>query len=293
MNILIMFFFYSFIGWILEVGYAFYKKGRFINRGFLFMPFVPIYGLSAIFLHASVYSLFYTFDPLNIVHLLTVFVMIGIISTSLELLGGALLLKLFEIRWWDYSHLPYNFKGFVALKFSLLWSIVGMILFAFLHHLIVNPYIDSLSFETKSLIAAPLVFIFVLDWTYAVVSLINVKKYIHELKNNVETIFEKSETLSSSLQPEKLKTLRANLHILVKQFRRHEYVSFIRSKIEQIKLQVTDIEKHSEETREPVDRLKRISNKLSKFRLFKVFPEIKVAIKNKRKDHVDNGKNNQ
>ena len=40
-----IFFLYAFLGWCSEVVFAAVKTGKFVNRGFLFGPVCPIYGL--------------------------------------------------------------------------------------------------------------------------------------------------------------------------------------------------------------------------------------------------------
>ena len=44
---IISFFIYSFIGWCCEVVYCSIPKKRFVNRGFMFGPYLPIYGSGA------------------------------------------------------------------------------------------------------------------------------------------------------------------------------------------------------------------------------------------------------
>ena len=46
-NIILLFFAYAFIGWCIEVTLKFFQFHRFINRGFLTGPWLPIYGSGA------------------------------------------------------------------------------------------------------------------------------------------------------------------------------------------------------------------------------------------------------
>jgi Predicted membrane protein len=41
---------YSFMGWIIEVIYRSITQRKFVNAGFLFGPFIPIYGFGALFI---------------------------------------------------------------------------------------------------------------------------------------------------------------------------------------------------------------------------------------------------
>ena len=44
----LLFFLYSFCGWCWEVFLYLVKERRFVNRGFLFGPILPIYGFGAV-----------------------------------------------------------------------------------------------------------------------------------------------------------------------------------------------------------------------------------------------------
>ena len=44
--IIFVFIIYSFIGWIIEKLYSFYKKNTFKNEGFLYGPLKPMYGVA-------------------------------------------------------------------------------------------------------------------------------------------------------------------------------------------------------------------------------------------------------
>jgi len=39
---------YAFFGWLVEVAYRSATQRRFVNAGFLFGPFVPLYGMGAL-----------------------------------------------------------------------------------------------------------------------------------------------------------------------------------------------------------------------------------------------------
>ena len=45
---LTFFFIYCFFGWIFESTYVSAKTGRFVNRGFLRLPLLPLYGTGAV-----------------------------------------------------------------------------------------------------------------------------------------------------------------------------------------------------------------------------------------------------
>ncbi|MGN0171056.1 MAG: hypothetical protein ACI39H_09905 [Lachnospiraceae bacterium] len=106
---------YAFLGWCTEVSYAALDTGRFVNRGFLNGPVCPIYGCGVVI----VVSLL---TPLK-ENLAILFIGSVILTTLLELLVGWGLETLFHHHWWDYSMYPFNFKGYICLKFSILWGL--------------------------------------------------------------------------------------------------------------------------------------------------------------------------
>ena len=46
-NLILLFFTYAFLGWCIEVTLKYFQFHRFINRGFLTGPWLPIYGSGA------------------------------------------------------------------------------------------------------------------------------------------------------------------------------------------------------------------------------------------------------
>ena len=112
---MLMFFFYGFIGWIVEVIYYGVTEGRFINRGFLNGPLCPVYGL-------GFYGVIWAFAPL--VHSVPLlFFGSATVATTVELIAGVILYQIFHLRWWDYSEYKYNLHGFICVRFYLYWGL--------------------------------------------------------------------------------------------------------------------------------------------------------------------------
>lgn len=122
---LIFFFIYCFFGWIWECCYVSVRKRKWVNRGFLHGPFLPIYGSGAIVILLS------TIAVKDIVPL--VFLLGMTASTILEFCTGCCMEKLFGVRYWDYSNLPLNFKGHICFFISLAWGGFSIILVCFIH----------------------------------------------------------------------------------------------------------------------------------------------------------------
>ena len=54
--LILSFILYAFIGWIYEVILEFYYGNGFVNRGFLFGPYLPVYGFGALLILLLLYK---------------------------------------------------------------------------------------------------------------------------------------------------------------------------------------------------------------------------------------------
>lgn len=117
---------YSFLGFLLETVFSFLLKGRLESRKcFLLSSLCPVYGLGAIAILISTRR-FRKNIPLTFIT--------GIIAaTTVELLTDLFYRKILNSPFWDYSNQPFNFKGSVCLKFSLIWGILTLALVYFVH----------------------------------------------------------------------------------------------------------------------------------------------------------------
>lgn len=115
-NLIYFFVFYSFAGWCLEVLYYFKNERRFVNRGFLYGPFCPIYGFGVLFLVVFLDNYKH--------NIFALFFLACFFTTVLEYITGFVLEKAFKTKWWDYTDDPFNIHGRVCLLYSLLWELV-------------------------------------------------------------------------------------------------------------------------------------------------------------------------
>lgn len=122
---LLFFFFYCIIGWAWESGYVSLKSQSLVNRGFLYGPWLPIYGFGAL-------SILLATLPVR-EHLPLVFLLGMLSSTALEYMTGAAMEKLFHMRYWDYSDQPLNVNGYICLPVSLAWGCFSILLIRLIH----------------------------------------------------------------------------------------------------------------------------------------------------------------
>lgn len=117
------FFICSFIGWLLEVAYAFSVYGTFVDRGFLRGPICPIYGYGAVIMVLITDWI----KNKKITNSLIIFAIVAVIATVLEYIASYFLELVFNLRWWDYTGYFLNINGRVCLIFSIFFGIAGVI----------------------------------------------------------------------------------------------------------------------------------------------------------------------
>ena len=114
----LFFFLYSFLGWIWESGYVSLREKRWMNRGFLNGPLLPIYGFGAVFI--LLFTLPVAANPL------LVFLMGMAGATLMEYVTGSFLENTFHVRYWDYSMYRWNLHGHICLTASLFWGLFSL-----------------------------------------------------------------------------------------------------------------------------------------------------------------------
>lgn len=122
---ILFFFIYSMIGWIWESCFVSLKKKQWVNRGFMHGPVLPIYGTGAIGVLVCTIGVR---DSIPAIFLLG---MVG--ATILEYVTGVCMEQLFQMRYWDYSHQKYNFKGYICLRSSIGWGLFSILLVRGIH----------------------------------------------------------------------------------------------------------------------------------------------------------------
>lgn len=182
-TLFIYFFIYSILGWCVEMIYCRICQKKWVDRGFLFGPYCPIYGFGAI---AAIVA----FEPL-LNHWLWVFVLASIGATILEYIVSYVLEKLFGATWWDYSHLPFNLNGRVCLLNSVEFGLLALVVLYF-----VQPGIASLvgmiPLEYIHYIVTGLLIILVIDFMSTLNAIVNLKEKLQYLQSLGEKIREKA-----------------------------------------------------------------------------------------------------
>lgn len=154
----LLFFLVSFFGWVWEVCIYLVREKQFVNRGILTGPWLPVYGAGALLLYFLLRRQRRRPLPVFIVSLS--------VCSLLEYATGYLLLKMWGIRWWDYSGMPLNLDGHICLMSCLMFGIGGVFLMAVLLPLYTAVY-DRLPPKTRLAASIAFLVLFIMDAAYS------------------------------------------------------------------------------------------------------------------------------
>ena len=122
---LTFFYIYCFCGWIFESTYVSLKKHHFVNRGFLRLPMLPLYGTGAVMM------LWVSLPVKN--NLFLVYCSGVVAATLLEYVTGYVMERLFKVRYWDYSNQKFNLHGYICLSSSIAWGFLTIFMTEVIH----------------------------------------------------------------------------------------------------------------------------------------------------------------
>ena len=118
-QIFLFFFIYCFLGWIFESTYVSVMERKLTSRGFLRGPVIPIYGFGAMII-------VFATTPFR-GNYLAEYVAGAVAATLFELLVGMTMEAIFKVKYWDYSHKPFQYKGYICLESSLCWGLLSVV----------------------------------------------------------------------------------------------------------------------------------------------------------------------
>lgn len=197
-DICLYFMFYAVIGWCIEVIYATVNKGIFVNRGFLNGPLCPIYGIGATIVIICL-------TPLND-NFLLLFIGSFLLTSILEFLTGLILELIFNQKWWDYTNQPFNIKGYVCLKFSLMWGLACVFVMR-----IVQPFINKMILKVPDKITVIIIITFFatlfVDITITVIALSKLHLHIRLVNELDKMLTSVSDSIGSKISEHTLESM--------------------------------------------------------------------------------------
>lgn len=116
-SLVLMFFIFSFVGWLWEVNLHLLSSGRFVNRGILQGPWLPIYGSGCVMILLLLYRL--RRKPLK--EFAATVVLCGIV----EYFTSYFMEMIYHTRWWDYSGYFLNLNGRICAEGLFVFGVGG------------------------------------------------------------------------------------------------------------------------------------------------------------------------
>lgn len=122
---MLIFYVYCFLGWCFETAVVSIQQRRFVNRGFIRGPMLPLYGTGAV-------VILFVALPLR-AHPVLLFICGMIAATLLEYVTGWAMETLFKVKYWDYSTHKLQYKGRICMQSSLAWGALSLLLVRLIH----------------------------------------------------------------------------------------------------------------------------------------------------------------
>ncbi|MBR2417153.1 MAG: putative ABC transporter permease, partial [Clostridia bacterium] len=214
----LLFFFYSAAGWLLESIYCSIGEKRIINRGFLTGPLCPIYGTAALVMTILIYNPFK--DKPLIIFLLGI-----VLCDIVEYITSYIMEKLFSARWWDYTYEFMNIGGRICLKHTLYWGIISVAFVRVLHPAVENLY-AKINGDYLIYILIAVLLVFTLDLINAVRKALDIRKLQIKLNSLQKYLSEVYLTVKGVIgDPDKL----------------HEFYEKSKDKVVEVKYSVDDL----------------------------------------------------
>jgi len=157
MSLSLIFLGLSIFGWFWEVSLHLIKYGKFVNRGLMSGPWLPLYGSGAIIM--LVLTKKYNKS------IVKTFILCMILSGMSEYLSATLLWERFHMKWWDYSDYFLNLNSRIYLEGLIAFAIGGVAIIY-----IIAPIID-IFYKKHSIILKKIlliiIVIFLVDFIYS------------------------------------------------------------------------------------------------------------------------------
>lgn len=159
-TLIIIFFSFSFVGWLWEVSLHIMIDGAFINRGVLHGPWLPIYGAGV----GLIAVLLYRFRKNPILEGVMVVLLCGFVEYMTSLVMELTL----GMRWWDYTGYYLNLNGRICGEGLTVFALGGM---AAVYLLV--PVIDGAVTRIKPKVLIPVCILLVLSLCFDLVYSMN------------------------------------------------------------------------------------------------------------------------
>ena len=123
---------YSFGGWLFETTIvSLWESGHFLNRGSLLGPYCPVYGGGAVLGIVMAH---------HIPHPVVQFFASAVLCIVCEYICASILEDGFGVKLWDYSGIPFNYKGRICLLGFMFFGIATTVISRFIEPIVVSLF---------------------------------------------------------------------------------------------------------------------------------------------------------
>ena len=172
-NLILIFFTFTFIGYVYEVLLGLIRNGDLVNKGMMHGPWLPIYGIGGVLILILLEK--FRDKPWQL--FLLAFVVCGIV----EYIGSWILDFFLNIKYWNYDTFILNINGRICFEGLMVFGLGG-VLFTYLLGPILDNLYNKIKPKTKNIICAILIAFFSIDY---------IASCIHPNQGNGITYFEK------------------------------------------------------------------------------------------------------
>lgn len=195
---LVYFYFYSIFGWFFESGNVSIRQKKWVNRGFMRGPWLPLYGSGAVVI--LIVTLPFADYPL------AVYFAGAVGATILEYITGVAMLALFKVRYWDYSYRKIQFQGHICLVSTVVWGFLSLLMVYGVHPWVMR-IVGSINVEIINVVTFIITLLITYDFANAFREAMDLRKLIiraSQLKEQLEARLEESrQELEEKLEEKK------------------------------------------------------------------------------------------
>lgn len=256
---LIYFYFYCICGWIFESGYVSIRTHKLTNRGFMKGPWLPLYGSGAVIILVA--TLPFQEYPA------AVYFAGAAAATVLEYFTGVMMVKLFKVRYWDYSDQKLQFQGHICLTSSIAWGFLSLLMVYVVHKPVVK-FVGMWNEEFLSMSTFVITILIVFDFTNAFREAMDLRALIvqaEELKQRLddalaqqrehfnEAVEEKKEELEQAVEETREQMMEKRKHL-------EQTVTEHKEKIMEWREEISD--EHKEHLKQKIQELERARERI-------------------------------
>lgn len=235
LKLVIYFAVFSFCGWISETIICSYNAKKFVKRGFLTGPFIPVYGFGGLIVVVLLEPLRGNPAMLYIVGVLSV--------TVPEYFTGWLMETVFNLKLWDYSHHKFNIKGRVWLISSLFFGVLGLV-GAYVVTPPMDDFINGMSDKAIKITSGVLIVYFLADTINSTVAVASLNAKVRAIAERWEVTAKDSlerYRLEKSERPNWFQRRLLQAYPYISSSKSSKAFNYVKDKIRKAKKEITEI----------------------------------------------------